>query len=74
MFALLAYGLYISCRGAANDAVDSCGLFQRRAEARVHHAVDGVMHGLHPLYEGGNHLVTRHFFRPAQAKVSELFS
>ncbi len=44
MFALLAYGLYISWGGAADDGVDSCGLFQRRAEARVHHAVDGVMH------------------------------
>jgi hypothetical protein len=44
MFALLAYGLDVSWRGAADDGVDSCGLFQRRAEARVHHAVDGVMH------------------------------
>ncbi len=69
MFALLAYGLYVIWRGAADDAVDSCGLFQCRAEARVHHAVDGVMHRLHPLNEGGNHLVTRHFFRPAQTSV-----
>ncbi len=44
MFALLAYGLDVSWRGAADDTVDSCGLFQRRTEARVHHAVDSVMH------------------------------